>query len=140
MLSLAQVIKQRVAYDSGLDNAFHVHLAGKCADKCLYYSDLGKLAQGNVLFHTVEYKTSKYSHADYLRAIEAPKLQIIMGNPSFVHFKLLLASKQLHNYPVTVAYFEAAKDIFGPSIQFLKGKTMCKKVKQHKNGIVALLI
>ena len=39
-----------------------------------------------------------------------------------------------------MADIDAAEDIFGPSIQFLKGKTVRRKVRQAKVGIAPLHI
>ena len=147
VLSLARVIcHHRVTYDSKLDNAFHVHMAEgririfKQSNKGLYYSDLQKSPTGTVLVNTVEYNKSKYSHSDYLRVFQACKLQNTIGNPSSAHFKSVISNKQLNNVAVTVKDVEAVEDIFGPSIQCLKGKTTQRKVKKVNVGIVPLPI
>ena len=130
IISLACDIQHhQVTFDSNLDNVFHVHLAGgqvrilKQSKDGLYYSDLKKSAQGTVLVNMVEYNINKYSHADYLRAVEACKLQNIIGNPRFAHFKQLLTSEQLHNCPATLQDVEVFK--------YLAQASNAPKEKQH---------
>ena len=64
----------------------------------------------------------------------------MIGNPSYQHFKKLIENKQITNCLVTVTDVKAAEDIFGPSVQVLKGKTTRKNHKKIKVSIVPLPI
>ena len=75
-----------------------------------------------------------------MRAVNAQKLQSILGNLIYTHYKALIEKQEHLNCLVTVTNIEAAEDIFGPSIKCLKGKTTRKKVKQVKTGIIPLPI
>ena len=78
-----------MTYDSSTDNTFHVHLNDGCtrsftqSRQGLYYSDIQESTSATVLVNTVEYNKSKYSNRDYLRALDARKLQNIIGGPSY---------------------------------------------------------
>ena len=45
-----------------------------------------------------------------------------MGGPSYEHFQLIICNKKLHNYPVIEADIKNTEEIFGKSLQCLKGK------------------
>ena len=102
--------------------------------------DLCESSDATVLVNTVVYNKTKCSNDDYTRVVNTRKLQSIIDNPSFAHCKSLITKQQLLNCPVTVADIEAAGDIFGPSIKFLKGKTTQQKVKQVKTSLIPLPI
>ena len=94
ILSLSRVKdKFWVTYDSSTDNVFKVHLNNgqvrifSQSKQGLYYSDIRNTLSATVLVNTVAYNKSKYSNRDYLRAIDARKLQNIIGGPSYVRFK-----------------------------------------------------
>ena len=73
------------------DNLFHVHLSSSRtrsfqeSGKGLFYSDMRE-HQENVLVNTVEHNKSKYSSADYYRAVDARMVQNIIGAPPSVFF------------------------------------------------------
>lgn len=109
ILLLARVKpKFRVMFDSGADNQFHVHLPGnkvcsfKESEKGLYYSDICENKAATVLVNTVEYNKSKYSNRDYLRVLNARKLQNIICGTSYNHFRNIIRTKQLPNCPFMV--------------------------------------
>ena len=72
---------------------------------------------------TVAENKKKYTNNDYLRAMRARELQMILGRPSTVAFVDLLKRNVIANCPVTPADVEAVEHIFGPDIGSLKGKT-----------------
>ena len=130
ILSLSRVKKKfRVTFDSADRNEFQVHLADgrkrifKESKKGLYYSDMLATESSTVLVNTVDYNKSKYSSRDYSRAVNARKLQYIIGGPSYDHFRQILRSNQLKNCPIIEEDIVAAEDIFGKSLMCLKGKT-----------------
>ena len=130
ILSLSRVKKKfRVTFDSADRNEFQVHLADgrkrifKESKKGLYYSDMLATESSTVLVNTVDYNKSKYSSRDCSRAVNARKLQYIIGGPSYDHFRQILRSNQLKNCPVIEEDIVAAEDIFGKSLMCLKGKT-----------------
>lgn len=134
ILSLERVVRNfRVTFDSSTDNKFHVYLAnGRIRsfsqhDTGLYFSDLLNDKTGTVLINTVAYNKTKYSHNDYLRAVDARKLQNIIGNPSYSHFRRIIDNNGLKNCPITTSDIDAAEDIFGPSLNCLQGKTTRSK-------------
>ena len=100
ILSLSRVIKNHhVTFDSRHDNAFHVHLKDgherifHLSIEGLYYSDIRETSSSTVLVNTAEYNKNKYSHDDYSCAVNACILHNIIGNPSYAHFKWLIAKK-----------------------------------------------
>jgi hypothetical protein len=84
-----------------------------------------ELAQQNgvALVSTVAGNRTNYTHDDYLRAVRARELQIMIGRPSTKDFIRIVLGNQLPNCPVTKADILAAEDIFGPDVGSLKGKT-----------------
>ena len=91
--------------------------------KGLYFTNILHKSEKCVLINTVAYNKNKYSHSDYLRAINTRKLQSIIGNPSYAHFRKLVKNNHLKNCPIFEADIIASEDIFGKSLQILKGKT-----------------
>ena len=76
-----------------------------------------------LVVNTVTENRKKYTNNDYLRAVRARELQMILGRPSTVAFVDLLKRNVISNCLVTPADVEAAEHIFGPDIGSLKGKT-----------------
>ena len=130
ILSLSKVKKKfHVTFDSATGNEFKVHLADgrarifKESSKGLYYSDMAETESSTVLVNTVAHNKSKYSSRDYSRAVNARKLQYIIGGPSYNHFRRILRNNELKNCPILDEGVVAAEDIFGKSLLCLKGKT-----------------
>ena len=107
--------KFRVTYDSSTDNVFHVHLNNgqiqnfSQSKQGLYYSDISNNSSATVLVNTVEYNKSKYSNRDYLRAVDARKLQNIIGGPSYVRYKQIYKQNELKNNPMMESGVDAAE-------------------------------
>ena len=76
-----------------------------------------------LVVNTVAANKAKYTNNDYLCAMRARELQLIVGRPSTAAFMDLLKRNVITNCPVTPADVEAAEHIFGPDIGSLKGKT-----------------
>ena len=147
ILSLAKVKnKFRVTYDSSVDNLFHVHLSDtrkrsfKESSKGLYYSDMREHQQATVLVNTIEYNKSKYSSSDYSRAVDARKVQNIIGAPTFKQYRHIVDSNTMRNCPLLPTDIEAAEDIFGKNIQILKGRTTNKKSMHLRSYVTKIPI
>jgi hypothetical protein len=128
ILSLARVKdRHRVTFDSTDGNQFVIHKDDGTTRKFLesrrglYY--MNTTTAGMALVTTVADKKSKYSNFDYSRAVLARRLQNIIGRPSNRAYSRIVQEQQLHNYPVTNEDIIAAKDIFGPNLGSLIGKT-----------------
>lgn len=118
VLSLAKV-KQKycITFDSAEGNIFKVHkLNGKTCDFIqsgtgLYYLDTNR--SGTVLVNTVDDNKTKYTNADYSRAVAARNLQIVIGRPSTLEFIRIVEKGLLPNCPITKDDIMAAEYIFG---------------------------
>ena len=94
----------------------------------LHYLDTSKQnpsagAHTTLVVNTVAENKKKYTNNDYLRAMRARELQMIVGRLSTAAFLELLKRNVIANCPVTPADVEAAEHILGPDIGSLKGKT-----------------
>ena len=130
ILSLAKVKKNRVTYDSAGSDSFDLHMSNGIrsfaeSDTRLFYLYIKapKYHVVTTLVNTVAANKTKYNNRDYSRAVTARKLQSIVANPSYDHFRKIIQSKELRNFPVTELDVVAAEDIFGLSLQILKEKT-----------------
>ena len=94
----------------------------------LHYLDTSKQnpsagAHTTLVVNTVAENKKKYTNNDYLRAMRARELQMIVGRPSTAAFLELLKRNVIANCPITPADVEAAEHMLGPDIGSLKGKT-----------------
>ena len=85
--------------------------------------DPNKSVNTTLVVNTVAENKKNYTNNDYLCALRAWELQVMMGRPSTATFVEALKSNGLSNCPATPADVEAAEQIFGPDIGSLKGKT-----------------
>ena len=85
--------------------------------------DTDKSIDTTLVVNMVKENKKNYMNNDYLHALRARELQVMMGQPSTATFVEALKSNGLSNCPVTPADVEAAEQIFGPDIGSLKGKT-----------------
>jgi hypothetical protein len=126
--------KYRVSFDSEQGNTFIVTKPDGTtfefiqSDAGLYYLDTSN--HGVALVTTVAQNKSKYTNADYLKAVTARNLQIKIGRPSTKDFMRIVTDNLLPNCPITKADILAAEDIFGPDLGTLKGKST--RAKPHK--------
>jgi hypothetical protein len=72
----------------------------------------------------VEGNKSKYTNPDYSRAVLARKTQQMIGRPSTRSNIAIVENNLLPNCPITCRDIAMAKDIFGPELGLLKGKTV----------------
>jgi hypothetical protein len=89
----------------------------------LYYLDTEKTT-ATVLVNTVAQNNSKYTNDDYLKALQARALPIIIGRPSTKQFIRVVTCNQLPNCHATKADILATEDIFEPDVGSLKGITL----------------
>ena len=122
--------KYRVTYDSKGGNVYKLYkLNGTTANFVqskpgLYYLDVQNHA--TVLVNTVDDNKTRYSNNAYSQALLlARKIQIVIGRPSTRDFICIVDNGMLPNSPINRTYIKAAKDIFGPEIGSLKGKSVC---------------
>ena len=73
---------------------------------------------------TVADNKSKYTARMYAQASLARKIQVMIGYPSTRDFLQIVDHRLLPNCPISRADILAAKDIFGPDLFSLKGKTI----------------
>ena len=76
------------------------------------------------LISTVADNKSKYTNAGYSKALLARITQKIIGRPSLQTYLQLIDEKRLKKCPVTRADIFSAKDILGPEVGSIKGKTV----------------
>ena len=130
ILSLSRVkSKFQVTFNSQDNNRFQVHVSNDNIrsyqeSSCrLYYRDVRETENDVVCITTVRYNKTKHSRQAYLRALNSRILQNRMTGPSYEHFKKILQEKQIQNCPATKVNIDNAEDIFGKSLQCLKGKS-----------------
>jgi hypothetical protein len=75
-----------------------------------------KLTNDVVMLNTVAANKSVYTNANYMRAMVARKLQVIMGRPSTKELLRVVDGKLLANCPVTQQDIMAADHMFGPDV------------------------
>ena len=85
--------------------------------------DPNKSVNTTLVVNTVAENKKNYMNNDYLCALRARELQIMVGRPSTATFVDVVKRNGSPNCPVTPADVEAAEHICGPDIGSLKGKT-----------------
>ena len=75
------------------------------------------------MVNTVAEKKSHNTNEDYATAKQACKTQIKIGWLSVWDFIWIVTGNLLPNWPITKQDILSAKDIFGPDVGSLKGKT-----------------
>ena len=85
--------------------------------------DPDKGVDTTLVVNMVKENKKNYTNNDYLHALRARKLQIMVGQPSTTTFVDLLKRNGIANCPITLADVEAAEHIFRPDIGSLKGNT-----------------
>ena len=85
---------------------------------------------GVVLVNTVADNASRYTPTDYSRAQKSRQVQVVIGRPSLKDYMHIVHNNLLPNCPITAQDTMAAKDIFGPKIGSLQGKTTRRQPHQ----------
>ena len=94
----------------------------------LHYLDTthqqGQQQQGHVFsVNTVKDNKKNFTNNDYLWAIRAQELQIMVGRPSDKDLIRILKTSSLLNCPMMPRDILIANELFGPNVGALKGKT-----------------
>ena len=94
----------------------------------LHYLDTthqhGQQQQGHVFsINTAKDNRKNFTNNDYLRAVRARELHVMVGCPSDKDLIRILKTSSLPNCPVTPCDVLIANELFGPDIGSLKGKT-----------------
>ena len=90
----------------------------------LYACDITKTDGVLLAITTVDGQKKRYSDLDVRRATAARKLQDIVGYPSNKEFMKMIDNNLITNCAVTHRDVLIARDIFGPSIDMIKGKAV----------------
>jgi hypothetical protein len=106
----------------------------KQSDKGLFYLDVTAERSGTVLVNTVADNKIKYTNRDYKQAMVARRLQNVIGWPSPRTFIKIVENNLLKNCPVNKADVMAAKEILGPNLGLLKGKTVQRTGSHVRSG------
>jgi hypothetical protein len=104
----------------------------------LHYYDAADDQRGLVFINTVAETRGKYSNDDFQRAVQARKIQALIGRPSVRDYIKIIENGHLPNCPITREDIIAAEDIFGPDVGCLKGKTTRRtspKVSNEQHGV-----
>jgi hypothetical protein len=88
--------------------------------------------------NTVAAIKTNYTNQDYLKAMQARQLQIMISRPSTKRFIKIVTSNQLPNCPVTRADILAAEHILGLDVGSLKGMTVWHRLSLAKPVIEPL--
>ena len=137
ILSLRQVRKQyHITYDSSSCQFIVTKPSGKQfafleSEGGLHYLDTTRpqttkdSPQQHVFaVNTVRDNKKHVTNNDYLRAVRARELQVMIGRPSDKDLIRILRANGLPNCPVTPRDVIIANKVFGPDVGALKGKTM----------------
>ena len=80
--------------------------------------------QGHIFsVNTVWDNKKNFTNNDYLRAVRARELQVMVGRPSDKDYIKILKTNSLPNCPVTPRDVLIANELFGLDVGALKGKT-----------------
>ena len=80
--------------------------------------------EGMALVQTVRENYEGYTKREVLRAKEARLVQAMIGNPSKGDFKGMVSSNMIKNCLITPSDIANAKEIFGPALASVQGKTV----------------
>jgi hypothetical protein len=80
--------------------------------------------EGVSLVQTVRGNYKGYTKREVLKAKEARRVQVMMGNPSEADYKGMVSHNLILNCPVTSPDITSAKGIFGPDLPSVQGKTV----------------
>ena len=134
ILSLRRVRdRYHVLYDSSMRKFIVTKPCGKEfvfqeSDGGLHYLDTtlphGEHHHGHMFYiNTVHDNKKNFTNNDYLRAVRARELQVMVGRPSDKEFIKILKTSSLPNCPVSPRDVLIANELFGPDVGSLKGKT-----------------
>jgi hypothetical protein len=130
-LSLGKVSDEyRVTIDTAVTQAFFVHKTDGSTRRfdrmnCnLYACDVTRTDGALLAIITVDGQKKRYSDLDVRRATAAKKMQDTIGYPSNKEFMKMIDNNLIVNCAVTRRDVIIARDVFGPNIDMIKGKTV----------------
>jgi hypothetical protein len=82
--------------------------------------------EGVALMQTVRENYEGYTKREVLRAKEVCHAQAMIGNPSEGDFKGMVSINMIKNCSITPSDIANAKEIFGPALASVQGKTVCR--------------
>lgn len=134
ILSLSNVqAVYHVTYDSHDGNQFVVHRDDgtkrifRPTKKGLYASEVVGTRRGVALVNTVKENSESYTKREVKRATESRRLMSIIGRPSERQMIDIINKRLIPNCTVTEQDITNAREIFGPDVGSLKGKTVRRK-------------
>ena len=140
ILSLALLAKnKRVFMDTAVENAFHVYnedgsyIRFVPTSNGMYCLDVGPDNEPCVMaVQTVKDEQSKFSNIDCTRAEAVRKLQEVLACPSDYDLANAVENNVIGNTPFTRRDVRIAKQIYGPDVAALKGKTVKQQSKMPR--------
>jgi hypothetical protein len=140
ILSLALLAKtKRVAMDTAIENTFYVsnedgsYVKFVPSNNGMYCLDIGSNNDPHVMaIQTVEDEQSKFSNIDCTRAEGVQKLQKVLACPSDYDLANAVEHNIICNTPFTRRDVRIAKQIYGPDVAALKGKTVKQQSKMPR--------
>jgi hypothetical protein len=140
ILSLALLAKtKRVTMDTAIENAFYVYNEDGSYVKFvpssngMYCLEIGPNDGPHVMaIQTVADEKSKFSNIDCTRADAIRKLHEVMACPSDYDLANAVEHNIIGNTPFTRRDVRIAKQIYGPDVAALKGKTVKQQSKMPR--------
>jgi hypothetical protein len=140
ILSLALLAKtKRVTMDTAIENAFCVYNEDGSfvkfvpSNNGMYCLEVGPDASPHIMaIQTVSDEQSKFSNIDCTRAEAVRKLQEVMACPSDYDLSNAVEHNVIGNTPFTRRDVRIAKQIYGPDVAALKGKTVKQQSKMPR--------
>jgi hypothetical protein len=140
ILSLALLAKtERAVMNTAIENAFYVfnedgsYVKFVRSNNGMYCLDIGSDNDPHVMaIQTVEDEQSKFSNIDCTRAEGVQKLQEVLVCPSDYDLANAVEHNIIGNTPFTRRDVCIAKQIYGPDVAALKGKTVKQQSKMPR--------
>jgi hypothetical protein len=136
-LSLALLAKtKRVVMDTAIENAFYVfnedglYVKFVPSNNGMYCLDIGSNNDPHVIaIQTIKDEQSKFSNIDCTQAEGVQKLQEVLACPSDYDLANAVEHNIIGNTPFTRRDVRIAKQVYGPDVAALKGKTVKQQSK-----------
>jgi hypothetical protein len=138
--SLALLAKtKRVVMDTAIENAFYVfnedgsYVKFVPSSNCMYCLDIRLNEDPHAMaIQTIKEEQSKFSNIDCTRAEAVRKLQEVLACPSDYDLAEAVEHNIIGNIPFTRRDVRIAKQIYGPDVAALKGKTVKQQSKMPR--------
>jgi hypothetical protein len=146
ILSLAMIAEEkRVVMDTAIDNAFYVfnedgtYIRFSRTSNGMYCIDINTDKDDHVVMahQTVKGESAHFSAIDCRRAAKVRDLQEVLACPSDVDHANDVEHNVIGNNPFTRRDIRIAKQIFGPDVPAMKGKTVKNKSKMPREDDIS---